>query len=637
MPRSLVSRFVLLFAGFLLLVVLSGLLTLHLTEAQRRDALTINLAGRQRMLVQTLVRGALVQAQEPTEANRQALAETMASFDTTLTALRFGGPAPYLPGRTVVVPPPSDAETIARLDEVIRQWSGFRPYVETLLVATPGDPVFTQALAELNERSDPLLAAADAAVRSFEQVATERVERLRRMQEAFVLLALALLVGGFWMIYCQVVQPLRRLEQTAYRIGHGDLVSPVPPLGIGEIGRLASSLETMRGQLAATHADLEAQVRARTQELEAIYEIAQDLVSRLEVEQILDSVVKKTRTLLGGEVAALCLFEESGAALRLAAVSGVSDAHIGDQMPAGQGLSHDVLLYQLAATYCTAGYSEKCCPLLAVPFAHSHLAVPVTVDGRLQGALCIATAAPHHIEPDGTELLRKLADAAAVALNNARLYQQAEGVGALEERERIAAEMHDGLAQTLSYLHLQVDQALEELAQGVDAQDRLARVRDTLGKAIEDVRATIETLHGALAPPRPLSELVRRAVGQATRGTALDGVVQVEVVEDWVVRPETAAQVQRIIQEAVTNACRHSRARRVGVRQSREGDEGLITLEDDGIGFDPARRPGNGRLHFGLSIMQARAARIGGQLGIVSAPGCGTRITLRWPLKGSAQ
>ncbi|MCZ7574540.1 MAG: HAMP domain-containing protein [Ardenticatenaceae bacterium] len=635
MLRSLVSRFAFLFAGYLLLVVLSGLLMLHLTEAQRRDALTINLAGRQRVLVQTLVRGALVQAQEPTEANRRSLAEALTAFDATLTALRFGGRAPYLPGSTVEVAPPSNPETIARLDEVIRQWAGFRPHVENLLAAQPGEESFTRAMAELGARSDALLDAADAAVRSFERVATERVERLRRLQEAFVLLALGLLVGGSWWTYRSVVRPLRRLEEMAHRIGHGDLVSPVPALGVGEIGRLAGSLEAMRIQLRATHADLEAQVRARTQELEAVNEIAQDLVSRLEVEQILDSVVKKARSLLGGEVAALCLLDQPSAALHLAAVSGASWAAIGDQMPAGQGLSQGVVHCQPAVSHCPA-CSEECCPLLAVPFAHNHLAVPVCVEGQLQGALCLAAAESQHVRPDGTLLLRKLADAAAVALNNARLYRQAEGVGALEERERIAAEMHDGLAQTLSYLHLQVDQALEELAEGADAGDRLVRVRDTLERAIEDARATIDTLHSPLVPPRPLSELVRRAVGQATRGTSLDGTVQMEVVEDWVVRPETAGQVQRIVQEAVTNASHHGRAHRVIIRLYQEGDEGVVFLEDDGIGFDPSRRPSNGRPHFGLSIMQARATRIGGHLSIQSAPGRGTRIALRWPLKGSA-
>lgn len=634
MLRSLISRFALLFAGFLLLVALSGLLMLHLTEAQRRDALTINLAGRQRVLVQTLVREALVQSREPAEANQLALVETVAAFDTTLTALRFGGRAPYLPGRTVDIAPPTDQDTIARLDEVIRQWAGFQAYVEILLEAEPDEPAFTQALAEIGQRSDPLLDATDAAVRSFEQVATARVDRLRRLQEIFVLLALGLLVGGSWWTYRSVVQPLHDLEQMAHRIGHGDLVSPVRARGAAEIGRLAGSLETMRIQLKATHADLEAQVRARTQELEAINEIAQDLVSRLEVEQILDSVVKKARTLLGGEVAALCLFDESSAGLSLAAVSGASWAKVGDHMPAGQGLSHGVVRCEPAMAHC-ADCSEKCCPLLAVPFAHNHLAVPVCVEGKLQGALCIAAAEAQHMRPDGTRLLRKLADAAAVALNNARLYQQAEGLGALEERERIAAEMHDGLAQTLSYLHLQVDLALEELDEGADARGRLVRVRNTLARAIQDARATIETLHSDLVPPPPLSELLRRAAGQSTRGTALAGAVHVEVAEDCVIRPEMATQVERIVQEALTNAGRHSQAGWVAVRLCREGEKGVVVVEDDGVGFDPAQRARNGRLHFGLSIMQARAARIGGQLSIQSVPGGGTRIILRWPVKGS--
>jgi len=231
-------------------------------------------------------------------------------------------------------------------------------------------------------------------------------------------------------------------------------------------------------------------------------------------------------------------------------------------------------------------------------------------------------------------LLRLLADSAAIALNNARLYQQAKELAALEERERIAGEMHDRLVQTLSYLHLQVDQALEELSQGDVPRARLARVRDTLAQVVQDVREAITTLHVTAPSPRMLGEILRQVVGETLRESSRDGAVELEVVEDWPVGHETSIHVQRIVQEALVNAFRHARAHQVVVRVYREGAAGVVCVEDDGIGFDPLRPPGNARPHFGLSIMKARAARIGGDLFIHSAPGQGTRITLRCPVKG---
>ncbi|MDR7434046.1 MAG: type IV pili methyl-accepting chemotaxis transducer N-terminal domain-containing protein [Armatimonadota bacterium] len=636
MPRSLVGRFALLFGGFLLLVFLSGFSTFHLTTIQRQDALVMNLAGRQRMLVQTMVRRALAQAVKPSEINAQALEEAFRTFNATLAALRSGGQAPYLPGSIATIPVPSDSETTARLDEVARLWDGFRAQVQALIASKPGEPEFFQALGEIDRLSGPLLAATDAAVRSFERTATRRVERLRWLQGAFILTALGLLAGGSWWTYRKVVGPLHRLEQIAHRIGHGDFASPVPYVGIGEINRLAKSLETMRQQLKIAHDDLESRVSARARELEAIYEVGQDMVSRLEVGQILDSVVRKARMLLGGEAAALCLVDESGGTLHLAAFSGPKEVLKGNHTRVGNGLSHNMVLGQKAVFHCT-NCEETCCALIAMPFAHNHLAAPLRIRGELLGALCVITSETHHIPPEGSRLLGMLADAAAIALNNARLYQQGKELAALEEREYIAREMHDSLAQTLSYLHLQVDAALEELTQGTDVRDRLMRVRETLLRVAQDVRAIITTLHTRTVFPRSLGESLRQVLSQTIQGFPIDGAAKLEIVEDWTVPPETATEVQRIVQEAVTNACRYARAHHVAVRLYQEEGMGVVCVEDDGIGFDPQRLPDDGRPHFGLSIMQARAARIGGQLMIHSAPGRGTRVLLRWPLRSGTE
>jgi signal transduction histidine kinase len=89
----------------------------------------------------------------------------------------------------------------------------------------------------------------------------------------------------------------------------------------------------------------------------------------------------------------------------------------------------------------------------------------------------------------------------------------------------------------------------------------------------------------------------------------------------------------RVVGEAVLNARRHAGAGRVGVRLEQANGEASVTIEDDGRGFDPAA-PLAGSQHFGMSIMRARAERLGGRLAVKSAPGQGTRVTLTWPLEG---
>jgi len=631
---SLARRFTLLLGVSVLLVTLSGLFTLHLATIQRQDALTVNLAGRQRMLVQAIVRKALAQAVAPSDSNLQALRDAFDTFRATLLALRYGGPAPYADGREVVIPVPSDAETVAQLERVISLWRRFGAQVQALTSSRPGEPEFSRALGEIDRLSAPLSSATDAAVRSFERVATRRVDRLRWFQAMFILSAMALLAEGSWWVYHQVVDPLRRLEEVAHRIGHGDLDAPLPPMGVGEIERLSRRLEIMRKQLKSARDDLEARIAARTRELEAIHEIGQGLVSRLEVEHILNSVVGVAKTFLRTEVAALCLLDDACRYVRLGAFSGPSGILRTPQVPIEKSFTKYLIQGHKSAVFHCADCKPECCSLLTIPFPHDHLAVPVQVEGRILGALCVAGTDGRHIPPEETRLLRLLADSAAIALNNARLYQQAKELAALEERERIAGEMHDRLVQTLSYLHLQVDQALEELSQGDVPRARLARVRDTLAQVVQDVREAITTLHVTAPSPRMLGEILRQVVGETLRESSRDGAVELEVVEDWPVGHETSIHVQRIVQEALVNAFRHARAHQVVVRVYREGAAGVVCVEDDGIGFDPLRPPDNARPHFGLSIMKARAARIGGDLFIHSAPGQGTRITLRCPVKG---
>ncbi|MBK9714966.1 MAG: ATP-binding protein [Kouleothrix sp.] len=102
------------------------------------------------------------------------------------------------------------------------------------------------------------------------------------------------------------------------------------------------------------------------------------------------------------------------------------------------------------------------------------------------------------------------------------------------------------------------------------------------------------------------------------------------------VPPDTGAELVRIVGEAVRNAVRHGQASAVQIRFQCHDRVACLSISDDGGGFDMARSPADGRGHFGLSVMRARAARIGGELSIASQPGRGTRIQVRWPVASAA-
>jgi signal transduction histidine kinase len=228
---------------------------------------------------------------------------------------------------------------------------------------------------------------------------------------------------------------------------------------------------------------------------------------------------------------------------------------------------------------------------------------------------------------------------AAIALENANLHKQLEWAATLEERQRIAANMHDGLAQTLSYMGHRVDQ-VTELAEAGRIQDLLNEchhIRDTIDHASREVRQSIASLQETPVPKRSLQDWLAQIADEFTKQN--DGKTPAALVTrlntPLFVPPSHVEQILHVVQEALANANRHAQAQQIIVALERQNDRVMISVQDDGVGFDLGSPPTDGRDHFGLSIMRARAARIDGRLGVDSAPGQGTRVTLTWSLEPS--
>jgi two-component system nitrate/nitrite sensor histidine kinase NarX len=236
-------------------------------------------------------------------------------------------------------------------------------------------------------------------------------------------------------------------------------------------------------------------------------------------------------------------------------------------------------------------------------------------------------------------LLTELANAADVALENALLYEQAERSAMLEERQRLAAEMHDGLAQTLSYLQMTTDRVCLQLKEGRTAMalNSLERCNQAIVQASEETRRAIASLQEDIPRMRPLQEQLSELVEGLCQGDSRI-IWTTNVKLPLQLPPEQAEQVLRVVREAVVNACNHSQARQISVCLGQEDGQGIVHVNDDGVGFDPqALSRESERKHFGLSILRARAARLGGELTIQSSPGSGTSVRLSWPLSVSAE
>ncbi len=240
------------------------------------------------------------------------------------------------------------------------------------------------------------------------------------------------------------------------------------------------------------------------------------------------------------------------------------------------------------------------------------------------------------LELRAQERTRQLAEATEEAR------AQAERVSALQERERIGMELHDGLLQTLGYLYLKTDQAEAAAAAagfGELAHD-LSLHRDLLEQASQDVRQFIADLREL--PPKAISlgDALREMVDELRRAPGRDRLPRVALEANGpplILPPDHVAHLERIAREALINAGQHGHASFARICCRSFDGVAEMLVEDNGSGFtvDGPRR--DDRPHFGLTVMRARAARIGGELSLKSIEGAGTAVLVRWPLISAAK
>ncbi|MFQ5419051.1 MAG: GAF domain-containing protein [Anaerolineae bacterium] len=255
----------------------------------------------------------------------------------------------------------------------------------------------------------------------------------------------------------------------------------------------------------------------------------------------------------------------------------------------------------------------------------------------LHGREAIGLLTPEQVghcydQEEEAQIAFAFANHAAVAIANAHLFADSQKVAMLEERDRVARDMHDGLVQTLSFLNMKLDttQAHLNANQTEQAKADLNRMRQVVGQAYENLRDLIVGLKKTEQPDTTLPDLLRERLAVLLPNGEVD--IQLVIAPAWRdnLPPGAVIQVADIIQEALTNVYKHAQARRAWVRLEQNGNEARIIVEDDGRGFAPAQIPStedNGE-HWGLTIMRERAESIGGRLTITERPrdftNCGT-------------
>jgi signal transduction histidine kinase len=384
-------------------------------------------------------------------------------------------------------------------------------------------------------------------------------------------------------------------------------------LAAGQIDRLRDDLT-----------DRNAALQSRNETLRAVYDVSLAVSGQADPDRTISTTVDHTRRLLGVEGVVLALDAPNGF-LRLRAAS-AADGVLEPRKDADIPPAYDEL-----DCFLRDGFEVRA-------------AAPVKHGERRLGTLAVACARGSRRQLDVAEMetLSALATQVGLAIEAARIQDELQELAVQRERERIARDMHDGLAQVLGYVNTKSQAVSHLLSEGRidEARRQLGQLETAARTVFADVREAILNLSGGSPSERGVAGaleeyavLLGRSAGMAIefRATAEAAAAPLSAA--------TQAEVFSIAREALTNVRKHAHAHRIGISMGRTDAEVVVTIKDDGVGFEadvlargPERWP-----HFGIAGMRERAESVGGRVEWRSSPGEGTEVELHVPVGGTSR
>lgn len=261
----------------------------------------------------------------------------------------------------------------------------------------------------------------------------------------------------------------------------------------------------------------------------------------------------------------------------------------------------------------------------AYPDLNSLLAIPIMSGQEILGAFYLGNENSWGFTPDHQALVQLLAPHAGIAIRNARLYEQSRELTLVQERNRLARELHDSVTQTLFSMKLAAESANTLIDHDAEeARAQLGHMQDLARRASEEMRSLVFEVRPPELEIERLVPTLGKHIEVLHRVHAIDIVFQHR--GDRVLLPAQEKEIFRIIQEALNNAIRHADASEILVELTLEDEKVHVAIGDDGAGFDPNAPRAAG--HLGLVSMSERAQALGAEFSISSTPGRGTVVAL---------
>ncbi|MEA2657187.1 MAG: hypothetical protein QOI23_2552, partial [Chloroflexota bacterium] len=363
--------------------------------------------------------------------------------------------------------------------------------------------------------------------------------------------------------------------------------------------------------------------------LDALRQISGQILEGVDSDSLLTSIAEHARELAGADAASILTTTASPGSLEVVAAVGAHAPQVRNQsVPAKRSISGKVIetgkvLHTDDASTQAGAYQ----PIIRLGHVGPAIFMPLRVRGRATGTLMVANLKGGRLFDEATiRLVETFADQASVAIEFSRAQDDAKRVELMEDRERIARELHDGIIQSLFAVGMGL-QGAALLAQSPDTAGRIDGAVDELDRVIRDLRNYIFGLRPGILADRQLDQALRELAEDLQKRSGS----RVEIEVDAALAASLSSRSHQIVQltrEALSNVARHAAAAQSVVRLARDGKEAVLTIEDDGVGFDlEAGSAGNG-----LRNMRERAEAMGGTMRVTSAAKKGTRLRMTFPI-----
>jgi nitrate/nitrite-specific signal transduction histidine kinase len=426
----------------------------------------------------------------------------------------------------------------------------------------------------------------------------------------------------------RITQPILDLTEAAKETAGGHFGRRIAASTGDEVEELAKQFNLMSGQLEESYNNLEKRVASRTRELETLNAVAAVVGKSLDLEEILSSALEKTLEALGIEVGAILVQEEAGW-LTLKIHKGLSNTFLEEVRcvpvstgAAGEAARTGVPVIKYVREYPTGGLKNA----LDKEGLFLVLSVPLLSKGRVLGVMNLCPHRERLVTEEEMKMLASVGNQVGVAVDNSRLYEEAEKTAAVAERNRLARELHDAVTQTLFSASLIADVLPKIFERNPEeGRRRIEELRQLNRGALAEMRSLLLELRPNALLEAEVGELFRHLCDAFTGRTQIP--VRLELDEDCALSADIKVAFYRIAQESLNNIAKHAHARQVSMTLVCLKGGVRLQIKDDGIGFDLAIIPLD---HFGVGIMRERAQAIGGQISIESEPGHGTTIIVQW-------